>query len=82
MPIHEGVIWFLFATIGQLPAAVRLCPSRTSHSYLSPFTSQVLILLNLNRMLWFSPLHQRQLFIVLDSVQNDSSIKSRMSLIL
>ena len=43
---------------------------------------QVLIFLDLNRMLSFSPSHQLQLFIGRDSVQNNSCLESRMSLFL
>jgi len=43
---------------------------------------QVFILLDLNRMLSFFPPHQRQLFIERDSVENNSSLESRMSLFL
>ena len=38
MPIHEGVIWLMLATMAQLPAAVRWCHSRASPLYSPPFT--------------------------------------------
>jgi hypothetical protein len=41
---------------------------------------QVFIFLDLNRTLSFSPSHQSQSFIGPDSVQNDSSLESRMPL--
>ena len=79
MLIYEGILWFLLATIAQLPATVSLCLSRTFHS-LNSLHVQVFILLDLSRMFPFSPPHQRQLFIGPDSVQNDSSLESRMFL--
>ena len=84
MPVHEGVIWFLLATMAQLPPAVRSLFSRLSFILISPYI-QVFILLDLSRMsscvVFLSDLSITVVYWTRFR-SNNSSLEPRMSLFL
>jgi hypothetical protein len=63
IPVHQGLIWFLIATVAEVPPVVRLAilldrsPLLLAHSY---STSQVFVFLNLNGRILFSRIHQQR----------------------